>query len=260
MFIIIIALGLLAVLMVAFAFLPSESKKQTSSRNKQDKQNDIKPQIDMQALKIKDLELQINSLKEELEKSKSELQKAQNELNDARTRESELKIQIEKLKEWDVREQAEVEKDKKEVASIKEQLLLKQQEMEKDFAQNVNLNKELREKTERLSILEKEKQEMSNRIGELESQVDTLKKELEEKTATLAEIKLKEQDSEWVSKQQFLELKKKLKIKELEIRKLQERLNETPQVKALINIPEEEMGLEIQSTVQPQTQTENSEQ
>jgi hypothetical protein len=156
-----------------------------------------------------------------LEKIRADYQNIKSELELAKKKESDLKEELERLKGWDNKEHTDLEKVKKENLQLKEELTNKEKEAEKEFAINLNLNKELREYKEKFVSLEKEKREMVDEARMLNAQISGLQKEVDRQNKIISEMKKKEQESEWISKREYNELKKELEVKKEELKRLQ---------------------------------------
>lgn len=188
--------------------------KNGGKKTKEDKQ-------DLEESKISGLENQIISLKAELVRLSAEYVKAQDELEVTKKQGSDLREELSRQKEWYNREQAELGKVKKDNLVIKESLINKEKDLESEFSLNLNLNNELKEAKQRLESLEKENREMSDKIRTLEAQITGYNKEIERQNTIISEMKKKEQESEWISKSEYNELKGQLEAKEQELKRLQ---------------------------------------
>lgn len=192
--------------LIIFTFYPFDK----TDKPKKEHQKPITPK----------LEIPLSSLKSELEKLKTDYQNLQNEFTLTKNRESDLKKELERFKDWDNREQTDLEKIKKEHMQLKKDLIAKEKEIEQGFALNVNLNKELNERKEKIGLLEKEKSQMLESLRMLKAKITGFQKEIEKQNNIIAQMKKKEAGSEWVSKEEYNELKIQLAAQEEELKKL----------------------------------------
>ena len=210
---IIIILGL-ALIIWSISLLSASGakpKKQTTFKPRQYAQDPptIKPEVGNDASEV------------ELEKAKATIMQLQNELETARKKELDFNLELSKQKDWNQKDQQELEKVKQENAQIKEGFIHKEKELEKEFALNLSLSKGLKESKEQLEALELEKKQLLSEIPLLKAQITGLEKEIARLNAVVAQNQKKEVQSEWISKSEYNELKKQLQEKEEALRKLQ---------------------------------------
>jgi len=202
--------------LIAFAFsFPSKPLLQPNEKKQK------KPRQDEKEVLISHLKSQVSVLNEELDKSRAESAAVKNELEILKKSESELKQELSRRKQWEERELTELEKVKKENAFLKEKLISKDKELEEEFSRNFNLDKELKEKKQKLELLEKDNRNMVETIRDLKAQISGYSREIEEQKKVIAELKKKTEESEWISKKEYNQLKRRLEEKEAELKKLQ---------------------------------------
>ncbi|MEK6564837.1 MAG: hypothetical protein AABZ65_07415 [Candidatus Omnitrophota bacterium] len=149
------------------------------------------------------LRAKLRKLKEDNLALVEELKTAKN--NEVLAREEAIKI-----KGWLEKDRSLEESLKKELYELKEKLLKKDKEFDQEFSLSLILKKELSEYKEKRQSLEAEARENSEKLRILEAQNANLKEELKDRTRNLAEFKKEKQESQWVSKKEYDELKAKL--------------------------------------------------
>ena len=177
--------------------------KDTTQPKTESKKPDIKeiktsPEAEAETLRVK-----LRKLKEDNLALAEELKTAKN--NEALAQE-----ETEKVKGWLEKDRSLEESVKKELYELKEKLLKKDQEFDQEFSQSLTLKKELSEYKEKRESLEADNRENSEKLRVLEAQNANLREELKNLTRSLAEFKKEKQESQWVSKKEYDELKAKL--------------------------------------------------
>ena len=142
--------------------------------------------------KIAEMQNQINFFKEDLEKTKGEYTDLQKEVESgkreaelAKTKELASREELTKLRDWHEKDQAELEKIKKDSSTLKREFINKEKELAKEFSENVKLNTKLRESEAKVQSLEKESREKTGEIGSLKKQVEKYVQELKKQTDTI---------------------------------------------------------------------------
>ena len=132
------------------------------------------------------------------------------EFKTAKNNEALAREETVKIKGWLEKDRSMEESLKKEIYELKEKLLKKDKEFDQEFSLSLMLKKELSESKEKRESLEADKRENSEKLRILEAQNANLKEELKDLTRSLAEFKKEKQESQWVSKKEYDELKAKL--------------------------------------------------
>ena len=191
----------ISTIFLLFLILGSKDNAQPNTESKKPQLKEIKTSPD--ADEAEALRVKIRKLKEDNLALAEELKTAKN--NEALAREETVKI-----KGWLEKDRSMEESLKKEIYELKEKLLKKDKEFDQEFSLSLMLKKELSESKEKRESLEADKRENSEKLRILEAQNANLKEELKDLTRSLAEFKKEKQESQWVSKKEYDELKAKL--------------------------------------------------
>ena len=184
-----------------FLILGSKDNAQPKTESSKPYLKEIKtsPEVD----EAETLRVKVRKLKEDNLALAEELKTAKN--NEVLAREETIKI-----KGWLEKDRSLEESLKKELYELKEKLLKKDKEFDREFSLSLILKKELSEYKQKRESLEADKRENSEKLRILEAQNANLKEELKDCTRSLAEFKKEKQESQWVSKKEYDELKAKL--------------------------------------------------
>jgi hypothetical protein len=154
---------------------------------------------------------EIEKLSAKLRKAKEDYQRIEEELALAKKNEAAAQEELQKLKSWLEKEKGRDEANKKEMNELREKLLKKDEEYEKEFSLNLNLKKELNAYREAAENLKAQNNDQAASLRLKEAQLKAYREELGNLTRQAAELKKKDEDSQWVSKKEHDELKLKLK-------------------------------------------------
>ncbi|HAH21180.1 MAG: hypothetical protein A2Y00_00805 [Omnitrophica WOR_2 bacterium GWF2_43_52] len=157
---------------------------------------------------------QIDKLSAKLKKLKEDYQKLEEELASTKKSEALSLAELEKIKSWMEKEKTQEEAVKKELAELKEKLVKKDQEYEKEFSSNLILKKDALEYKQKYEIADTLNRENSERLRILEAQNAAYKQESKAQAQLVAELKKKNDHTEWVSKKEYDELKERIKRQE----------------------------------------------
>lgn len=191
----------ISTIFLLFLILGSKDNAQPKTESSKPYLKEIKtsPEVDgAETLRVK-----VRKLKEDNLALAEELKTAKN--NEVLAREETIKI-----KGWLEKDRSLEESLKKELYELKEKLLKKDKEFDEEFSLSLILKKELSEYKQKRESLEADKRENSEKLRILEAQNANLKEELKDCTRSLAEFKKEKQESQWVSKKEYDELKAKL--------------------------------------------------
>ncbi len=227
------AIGFSATVYALFFLDDASSKK---SRRKLTKDSPEGQEISFKDQKISKLEDSLGSLRSELEKARTDYVRMQNQAEHIKKQEDGLKEELVKRDSWVSKGEELLDKVKERQASIEETLKIKERELTAEFSKNVNLQRDLRDLSEKFQLLAKENKEKSDEIESLKALIERKDKELERRLKdiqahinTIADMKKKAAESEWVSSDDYDASKEEiqgltsqldLKKKELEIRRL----------------------------------------
>jgi len=220
--------------------------------------NSQEQKLASQEQKIQRLQEEINSLSAELEKGKADFANAKIETEAAKKKTTELQEELNRRQEWVGKSEETLNKVKEENLELKNKFIAKEKELQDVFTKNVNSNKEIRELSEKIKSWEKDSKEKTDQIESLKHQIERLTKEIKTHQDTIADLKKKDQISEWVPKQDFnklneeyTELEKELEEKDARLQSFAEEIvqlkkqlakREEPQIKPEpLKPPEEEL-------------------
>ncbi len=206
------------------------------SKNKKPKQ----AAIDVKALQqqhefLKDknlkLEAQITALKTDLNKMNLDYANLQKETELLKCKESSYVNALEKKEEWSAKDEEMLNKAKELSLSLKDKFVKKEQELQVEFSKNVKLTQELRESNEKILALENNNRGLDGEIQSFKAQIERLNRGLKESTllvqthaATVAAMKKKDAESEWISKTDFNKLNEEYTKLENELEEKDERI------------------------------------
>ena len=191
----------ISTIFLLFLILGSKDNAQPNTESKKPDLKEIKTSPD--ADEAETLRVKLRKLKEDNLALAQELKTAKN--NEVLAREETMKI-----KGWLEKDRSLDESLKKELYELKEKLLKKDKEFDQEFSLSLILKKELSEYKQKRESLEADNRENSEKLRILEAQNANLKEELKDRTRSLAEFKKEKQESQWVSKKEYDELKAKL--------------------------------------------------
>lgn len=154
------------------------------------------------------MQRQINSLRKELEKIRAENAALKKETERAQKGELDIKEQLLKEKDWIENDKARLENALEQLAQVQNKLIEKEKDLEKEFAKNVDLTKEVRDLTGKVQLFEVDNKEKSKEIVALHAQVDRYIQESKANLNSLNEFRRKQEESEFISKDEYNQLKK----------------------------------------------------
>lgn len=200
--ILLVVLFFLTLALIAFIFASDGGPKEKQGVKAQI-QLDNKPAIGQDSEAAK--------LTAKLRKVKEDYARLEEELINAKKNEASSSEEIAKLKKGIEKDSSWEENTKNEIYELKDKLLKKDQDYEKEFSLNLNLKKELSAYKQKSESLESVNKEYVTNIMLLEAQVKACKEELSKQNQLIAELKKKSEDSQWVAKKEYDELKARLK-------------------------------------------------
>ncbi len=232
--------------------------KETGGKNK----NPKKMPIDVKSLQnqhdyLKDknskLEAQINGLKAELNKVNLDYGNIEKELEALKKKEEEFRAELSKKDEWVGKSEEMLNKAKEHSLMLKEKFVKKERELQEEFSKKVKLSQDLRETIEKSLLLENNNKKLDDAIQSLKFQIERLNKEAKENilqiqthASTIAAMKKKEAESEWIAKadfnklnEEYTELENELEARDERIRCL---LEELRKINALLKAKNQNEG------------------
>ncbi len=254
----------LGVALVAYAVYGILSTQASGAKTKPKRKIATFPETELSSgqQKILGLQEQIRTLENELEKAKADYANLQKECEIAKTKESGLQEELIRRQEWVAKSEEMLNKVKEENLEYKNKFLEKEKGLHEEFQKNVNLNKENKELNDKIASLEKEIKDKSDQIEAGKHQIERHAKEIKAHLDTIAELKKKEEISEWVPKQDFNKLNEEYTELEKELEAKEERLKSfAEEIMQLRNqlAKREESAKEIQKEQPPKEAPANEE-
>jgi len=159
----------------------------------------------------------VTSLQTELEQARMTVSDLQNQIAEEKKAKEETEKALEKQRKWDEAALKDTEKAKGQVAEMKEKLIEKEKELEAKFSDNVKLNKAVQEMTGTLASLQQALQSRDEEILVMKAKLKDYLSRLQEQTKTANELKRKLEQSEWVTKDEYAQLKQSHEALEAEV-------------------------------------------
>jgi chromosome segregation ATPase len=169
-----ILIGLLMFLVVILGILGfiSTSKSYQKLKPEEEIRDSSGAEVNVQSSIIPTLEEKFFSANDELDKIKVEYFNNQEELEATKMRESGLREELLRQKQWYDKKAEELEKVKNDSAQLQEKLAIAEKQLEKEFTHDVTLNKEIKEKEEAIELLQKKNKEMADEIKQLKDRIE----------------------------------------------------------------------------------------
>jgi elongation factor G len=235
---IVILMGALIVAGIVFAGYSIFSPETTEPKKQKKPPKEVIPVPDHLTEKIVKLEEQINALNAQLEKIKGEYSGAVEEIEVLKKKELDAGEELVRKDDWVAKSEEALNKVKAECVEFEKRFIVKERELQAEFTKNVDLVRLEREITEKCQLLERENKSKSDEMQFMKVQIERFIKEAKDNaeqirahTNSIAEMKKKEQQSEWVSKTDFnrlndeyTELENELEHKEEKLRSLTDEL------------------------------------
>jgi len=153
------------------------------------------------------LNKQINSSKKALEKQQIEYVALKKEADRAQRNELELQEKLLKQKEWTESDKNRQDRAVEQNIQLKNELVEKEKELKKEFTKNVDFNKEVRDLKQKVKEFEEDKKEKFNEIMALKAHIDKYGQQIQGHLKTIENFKIKEEKSEFISKDIYNKLK-----------------------------------------------------
>jgi elongation factor G len=225
----IIVLGFLfigyAIFIIFFTARPQTGRPQEPAKaGKADPLASKDQKISAQEQKIQLLESKISSLAQERENSKADYDNLRKDLESARQNELHLKEELSRRQEWVNKSEEMLNKVKEESLDLKNKFIAKENELREEFSKKVGFDKQTEESSERIKSLENELKERADQTEAQKHQIEKLRKEIKSHLDSIAELKKKEEISEWVPKSEFHKLNEEYTELEKDLEAKDERL------------------------------------
>lgn len=199
------------------------------------------------------LKQEIVSLQEKLEKVNTDYNSLQQQLEAVNKKEAQLQEELKRRDEWVSRSDEALSKVKAENLELRNNFIAKEQELREEFTQKMSLEREIRELSAKIESLEEEGKDKADQIEAQKHQLDRRNKEIKVHSDAIAELKKKEQISEWVPKSEFSKLNEEYTELEKELEQKEERLKTLAQ--EIVRLREQLAGRESLVEVE-KTETE----
>jgi len=192
---------------------PSGEKGKVPDIQKEDYEATIRRLQD----KISSLKENVSSLNNKLKTIGENTKNLEKQLQEKDKEKAELEKLIEKQKKWEELGTKDTEKIKQQAVEFKDKLQGKELELEKKFSENVKLTKERKELSDNIEALTKSNNEKEEEIRVLKFKLKDYLSKLQEQTKTTHGLKRKLEQSDWVTKDEYKELKENFDSLEKEI-------------------------------------------
>jgi len=157
--------------------------------------------------KVGSLKENISSLNDKLKASGEGIKEIEKKLQEKDKEKEELEKVIEKQKKWEELGSKDTQSAKQQTIELKDKLQEKELELEKKFSENVKLTREIKELNDSIELLTKHNNEKDEEIRVLKFKLKDYLSRLQEQTKTTHGLKRKLEQSDWVTKDEYKELK-----------------------------------------------------
>lgn len=168
-----------------------------------------------------------DKLIEEFEKLKADYSQKEEELLALKTKEASFQSELLRRDEWIANSEEAVQKTREKTDEYEKKFLKKEQQVQDEFSKNVILEREKRELSVELEKLRQENKEIKEENQKMKYKIENLFKENKEQLSAIEAFKKQQENSQWVSKQDFIkvneeytQLEKELETKENKINSL----------------------------------------
>lgn len=201
MFLIFIAISVLGMGAAGYYFY-----SQSASGPKKNPSNDP---ISIRDGRIKSLKRDLIVAHSDIKEKKQEVNNLQNKLQKLQRTNKELETELDKYQRWYKKENDKNKKVAEEVPDLKEKLSVKDSQLEKVFSEKVKLGKERDELEDKFKKTDKELKDTKVVVRQLRGKLDIVKKQMGDYKESLSELQGKQQESEFISKKDYDEIKEK---------------------------------------------------
>ncbi len=201
---ILVALGMviIGVAVVAYSFVVAAGDKKLE--NEQVKEE----HIGTLKQRVRSLKGKRHFLQGEIDKVSEDALITQKELQDQKQRALTLEKELARREDWVNHEARRLEKIEEELKDLREKVMQKDKDLEREFSKNVALTRELRQASDRINELEADSEDKDKEIAVFKEKIEKYSKEVVEYAKSINELKRKLQNSDWVAKDEYNELKK----------------------------------------------------
>ena len=174
--------------------------------------------------KIQRLQSQVAKLESQLEQIKAVSVEETTGMLSIKEKEKEFALELKRREDWVAKAEAELAKVKAENLDLNKKSAVKESELEEEFTKNVNLTRQIQEMEAVLKAKETACRLQEDQLQAQKHQIESQLKGMQDQAATIAELKRKENISEWVPKSEFNQLNEEYTKLEKELEASQERL------------------------------------
>lgn len=226
----IIFAGLLIAVYGALASSPGTAGKRrpTSGRGRMSPEEQREHSIEETIVRLRQ---DIQSRDMELDNTRAQYERIKLDLEKARSAEAKARDELARREEWVARHVEDVNRAQEQRAALSKQSLSKEKELQEEFSKNVDLSRQIRELNDKITELVRESKDKTEQIEILKHQIDRHKEMTKKHKDAYAELKKKDEISEWVPKvdfnrlnDEYSELEKELEEKEERIKKLSDEI------------------------------------
>jgi chromosome segregation ATPase len=199
---------------------------ETSSRRKKDKKvppAPIVPQKDVVELTER-FERRVRTLENSLQTAEKELKEKDKQAQELKAAIGGLERQLEQEKVWREKEEASVAKDRKQEQELRAEINKTREALHEQSNQRIRLEYEVKELRLVKDALSADIRKFTGQNNELDRRVQDFIVETRELKAENVKLKYKKEADQWVAKDDYVVIEKKLKVACAEIEQLKSRL------------------------------------
>ncbi len=224
--------------LVIYALLPDEEKTEKLERI-------CKERLEARERKIEDLQAEISNMAgraKEMEEGNKKLNLA---LEESQKREEKLKQEMERRQEWVKAGYEKADKIKSVIPEMQKALQDKEEELEKEFSKNVDFSRKVRELENSLKEVISEKKALEARNKELSEKLGLYTGKVEEYVNTIARLRKKEEETSFVSKEDYDSLQGRYNslLEEYEDLKQRFEINKKQLEELIMSLPDKKTGI-----------------
>lgn len=219
----IIGLGLLVLLGVILAGYGLSSQGKTKPKTKKSPKPVKLPS--WQTEENKSVQPRPDKLIEEFEKLKSDYSQKEEEFLALKTKEAGFQSELARRDEWIANSEEAVQKAREKTDEFEKKFLKKEQELQEEFSKNVALGREKRELSVELEKLRQENKEIKEENQKMKYKIENLLKENKDQLTAIEAFKKQQENSQWVSKQDFIKLNEEYTQLEKELEAKENKIN-----------------------------------
>jgi len=152
------------------------------------------------------LQEKFSAVQSEMENLKSQNAELIKERDLVRQKEEQLRLELERRQDWVSKSEEMLTKVKAENLELKKEFLAKEQQVKTEFSGKVDQDRKIRELNDQIKSLDEEIKKKAEQLEIMKHQIEKYTAQSKEDARKLAELKRKEEISEWVPKPEFNKL------------------------------------------------------